>query len=268
MRKTYGRYQRVAGKSMSSKWDTATQFIVTVQKDTKAMILFYPEETTHHNTSGVSDITYVITRSDDETGYGISSYQMSTMETVSKNMFEYKFKPGHTYHLLSASRTLTGNFGAVLYFESTRTKLNLATAERYDFALAIDDEWEGESAGGNLFGSPQFFKNPLINFKLKEDEEIDENSIVNIMLEQHSSNVAVNLFDVIPGDYFIGFFIINSANENLANSGPWMNYREITKNFKLSELGNEFDIVPCTQNAGEFGGFSIYVKSNLDFEIS
>jgi len=251
--------QRVEGKDLSDDWATATQFILSGNKDvTEATVLLYPENRTddYHKQIGFCVIK------DNEPVHELPSFQPEGIGFGGQEALKFVMEVENTYTVCSYcnDKELHGNFGLCIFQKEGKQELTVTPAKKWKHTAKIEGAWKGDNAAGS---SNKFKNTPFI-------VSTDGVGEVYLMLHQKSKDVSAIVFDdnrIVPAKYYIGMYVMSADKKTeLAKSAKWHNSKEVY--LKVNLEGSDSAIVlPCTVMPGEELEFELTAFSDVKVQL-
>jgi len=252
----YPKKKRIEGKNLSTKWETATQFILTVQETTKVSLLGYSKTRTDDCIKQVAFCVVQNTRN--ERDHKMPTFQLEGMGFGSTKAFELTMEPQYSYNVMTycTKEELAGDFLLCIFTNKDSPDVNCKEAKDWPKMVQANAAWKGAKAAGsgeNLHDNPQF----ELTVSGKKTEVL-------VMLRQVVKDVAGVFFAegghrIVPSKFYVGFFVYLNGKEH-DKTDKWVNSYDVYKFFEL-EPDKPYNILPCTQKEGQEMEFEIHVYS-------
>jgi len=254
--------KRIEGTSLSTNWETATQFILSASKSTKVSLLVYSKTRTDDSMKQVAFC--VVKNSRNEHTYKMPSFQQEGMGFGSTKPFECIIEPELSYNLMSycTKEELNGDFLLCIFTGADAEDVSCVEALDWPHQQRQSSAWKKDTAGGSGEG---FKKNPQFALTVTKDAE------VLLLIKQAIKDVAGVLLPegghrIVPSKFYVGFYVFIGDKE-FGKTEKWVNSYDVYKFLDL-QAGNTYIIYPCTQKEGQECGFELlaFSKSKIKLE--
>jgi len=259
--KNIPRKKRIEGKSLSTNWETATQFILTAETPTKVLLMVYSKIKTDES---IKQVAFCVVKNNiNERTYKMPSFQQEGMGFGSTKPFECIIEPEFSYNIMSycTKEELQGDF-LFCIFTDNNDNVSCVEAQDWPHQSSKSSAWKKSTAGGSAEGLKS---NPAFVLTLTKDAQ------VLIMVKQAIKDVAGVLLPegghrIVPSKYYVGFYIFVGGKE-FDKTEKWVNSYDVYKFVDL-KADVKYKIIPCTQKEGQESGFELVVfsKSKLSLE--
>jgi len=159
------------------------------------------------------------------------------------------------------TENVRGRFKIAIFSQEELVVNELA---EWKFKSQTTGEWNQKTAGGCKQFLDTWSNNPRFKFKVPKG---NKNFKMSIMLSQTKSGMDFVAYQVIPYQFFIGFYILEDIDIVFENKN-WKNALDIWDTVILDTTKeSEFYIVPTTFKQSQLTGFSITLFSDEEVQF-
>eukprot|EP00824_Muranothrix_gubernata_P001354 TRINITY_DN11523_c0_g5_i1.p1 TRINITY_DN11523_c0_g5~~TRINITY_DN11523_c0_g5_i1.p1 ORF type:complete len:773 (-),score=112.36 TRINITY_DN11523_c0_g5_i1:96-2309(-) len=260
-----------------STWRNNPQYLITVTKPTYAVLILTQQAGTRGEDT--ADIGFYVTATPDGSRRKVTlrsndvimkSHFASTLE-VSVETELVPREDGGPYVLIPATYSpgCEASF-VVSVFSDEEVRLEPLVERQPWHEVALADEWKGWSAGGSL-SHPSWRHNPQYFLPVSTTT-----TIIALLAQPMAAEVgkdyltSIGLY-VLRGDTGTGSSVtkrkLKLSNEDIVASSGFQSAWEVFLSATLEPSDTPYVLVPCTQNVGEEGPFTIVVYTDTPIPV-
>jgi len=174
-----------------------------------------------------------------------------------------EWKPYHTLIPYGKMENTSGRFKIVIY---SQEEIEVKEVSEWRFKATVSGEWTANSAGGCKQYQDTWSNNPRFKLKLPPGRDKFEFCL---MLSQQKSGMDLVPYQVIPYQFFIGYYILEDLDIVFENKN-WKNALDVWDIVTIDTTRqSEVTVIPTTFKQGQLTGFTLtaFADEEIKFGI-
>jgi len=174
---------------------------------------------------------------------------------------QFTWMPYQTLIPYGKSEGVRGRFRIAIY---SQEELTLRELSDWKFKITAVGEWNEKTGGGCKQFLDTWANNPRYKFRIPKGRKDFKMSI---MLSQTKAGIDFIAFQVVPYQFFIGYYVLEDIDIVFENKN-WKNALDIWETVTLdSSKESDFTLVPTTFKQGQHTGFTITIFSDEEVQF-
>jgi len=174
---------------------------------------------------------------------------------------QFAWKPYNTLIPYAKSENARGRFKIAIYSQEPLMVKELAD---WKFKTSAVGEWNTKTAGGCKQFLDTWSNNPRFKFRIPKGRK---EFTMCIMLSQTKAGMDFIAFQVVPYQFFIGFYVLEDIDIVFENKN-WKNALDIWDLVSLdSSKESDFFLVPTTFKQAQLTGFTVTIFSDEEVQF-